>query len=338
MPASADSNKTLEGGISMRGFATLPLWLAAIVFGAGAAHAQAYPSKSIRVIIPASPGDSCDVLSRMVGQKVSERLGQQLVIDNRPGAGGQLGLQLLTQAPADGYTIGCGQGGNMVIVPLAYEKVPYDSVRDFAPVALLASNFLALVVHPSVPFKSMKDLIGYAKANPRQVSFGTTGEGAFLHFAIELLRKDAGFTYTHVPYKAVSTIITDILGGRLDATLGSFISLQPHVAAGKLRLLGVARATRAPNYPQYPTVAETVPGYTSGGWFGIIAPAGMSKDSIALLNREINRAMTLPDVREKMTTFGLEIHNEPPEFFTETLRSDFAKWGKLARDIGFKPR
>jgi tripartite-type tricarboxylate transporter receptor subunit TctC len=315
------------------------LSLAALTLSSATAlHAQSYPAKTIRVIIPASPGDSCDVLSRMVSQKVGERLGQQLIIDNRPGAGGQLGLQLLAQAPGDGYTIGCGQGGNMVIVPLAYEKVAYDSMKDFAPVALLASNFLALVVHPSVPFKSMKDLIAHAKANPRQISFGTTGEGAFLHFAIEALRRDAGFTYTHVPYKAVSTIITDILGGRLDATLGSFISLQPHVAAGKLRLLGVARATRAPNYPQYPTIAETVPGYTSGGWFGIIAPATMSKDSIALLNREINRAMTLPDVREKMNTFGLEIHTEPPEFFTETLRSDFQKWGKLARDIGFKPR
>lgn len=312
--------------------------LAALTIMASTAAAQSYPAKTIRVIIPASAGDSCDVLSRMVGQKVSERLGQQLVIDNRPGAAGQLGLTLLTQAPPDGYTLGCGQGGNMVIVPLAYDKVPYDTLKDFAPVALLASNFLALVVHPSVPFRSMKDLIVYARANPRKVSFGTTGEGAFLHFAIEALRRDAGFTYTHVPYKAVSTIVTDILGGRLDATLGSFISLQPHVAAGKLRLLGIARATRAPNYPDYPTIAETVPGYTSGGWFGIIAPAGMSKDSIALLNREINRAMTLPDVREKMNTFGLEIHTESPEFFTETIRSDFAKWGKLTRDIGFRPR
>ena len=299
---------------------------------------QAYPGKAIRVIIPASPGDSCDVLARMVGQKVSERLGQQMVIDNRPGAGGQLGLQLLTQAPAYGYTLACGQGGNMVIVPLAYQKVAYDAQRDFAPVALMASNFLALVVHPSVPFKSMKDLIAYAKANPGKLSFGTTGEGAFLHFAVELLRTQAGFTYTHVPYKSVSAILTDITGGRIDATLGSFISLQPHVVAGKLKMLGVARATRAPNYPQFPTIAETIPGYASGGWFGFIAPANTPKAVITLLNTEMNRAMTLPDVREKMTAFGLEIHTEPPEFFAETIKSDFVKWGKLARDIGFKPR
>jgi tripartite-type tricarboxylate transporter receptor subunit TctC len=312
--------------------------LAASVWYSGSAHAQAYPNKVIRVIIPAAPGDSCDVLARLVGQKVSERLGQQLTIDNRPGAGGQLGLMLLTQAAPDGYTIACGQGGNMVIVPLAYQKVAYDTLKDFAPVALMASNFLALVVHPSVPFNSMKDLIAYAKANPGKLSFGTTGEGAFLHFATEMLRTQAGFTYNHVPYKSVSSIITDIMGGRIDATLGSFISLQPHVVSGKLRLLGVARATRAPNYPEFPTIAETIPGYQSGGWFGFIAPAGTPKDVVMLLNQEINRAMTQPDVREKMTAFGLEIHTETPEFFADTIRSDFAKWGKLARDIGFKPR
>jgi tripartite-type tricarboxylate transporter receptor subunit TctC len=314
------------------------VFLAASTWHPGAALSQSYPSKPIRVIIPASPGDSCDVLARLVGQKVSERLGQQLTVDNRPGAGGQLGLMLLTQAPPDGYTLACGQGGNMIIVPLAYQKVGYDTLKDFTPVALLASNFLALVVHPSVPFKSMKDLIVYARANPGKLSFGTTGEGAFLHFATEMLSRQAGFTYNHVPYKSVSSIITDIMGGRMDATLGSFISLQPHVVAGKLRLLGIARATRAPNYPDFPTIAETLPGYESGGWFGFIAPAGIAKDIVALLNQEINRAMMQPDVREKMTAFGLEIHTEPPEFFSETIRSDFAKWGKLAREIGFKPR
>ena len=226
----------------------------------------------------------------------------------------------------------------MVIVPLAYQKVAYDTLKDFAPVALMASNFLALVVHPSVPFKSVKDLIVYAKANPGKLTFGSTGEGAFLHFATEMFRYQAGFTYLHVPYKSATAIHTELMGGRLDASFGSFISVQPHVVSGKLRLLGIARATRAPNYPEFPTIAETLPGFESGGWFGFIAPAGTPKDIVALLNREMNRAMTLPDVREKMTAFGLEIHTESPEFFTETIRSDFAKWGKLARDIGFKPR
>ncbi len=303
-----------------------------------AVQAQNYPVKPIRVIIPAAAGDSCDVLSRLVGYRAGERLAQQFAVDNRPGAGGQLGLELIARAPADGYTIGCGQGGNMVVVPISHKKVAYDTHKDFAPIALMASNFLALAVHPSVPFKNVRDLITYAKANPGKLTFGTTGEGAFLHFATELFRREAGFTYLHVPFKSTTAIFTDIMGGRIDATLGSFISVQPHAVTGRLKILGVARATRAPNYPNYPTIAETVPGYTSGGWFGFIAPAGVPKDIIALLNREFNAAMKLPDVRDKLTAFGLEIHTESPEYFTEVIRRDFALWGKLARDIGFKPQ
>lgn len=319
-------------------FTRLILTLMATAAWIGAASAQTYPNKPIRVIIPGAPGDSCDVLVRLVAPKVSERLGQPLVIDNRPGSGGQLGLNLLKQAQPDGYTLACGQGGNLVIVPLAYEKVAYDAQKDFAPVALMASNFLALAVHPDTPFKTMTDLINYAKANPERVSFGTTGEGAFLHFATEALRIQAGFTYLHVPYKSMNLVMTEVLGGQINATLGSFISLQPQVASGKLRMLGIARATRYAAFPNVPTIAETVPGFTSGGWFGMIAPAGVPKEIIALLNREFNAVMSLPAVREQMLTLGLEIHTEPPEFFVETIRSDFSKWGKVARDIGFKPR
>ena len=312
--------------------------LALAVCHMGAVHSQGYPGKPIRVIIPASPGDSCDVLTRLIAPKVSERLGQQLTVDNRPGASGQLGLTLLAKAAPDGYTLACGQGGNMVIVPLSYQKVPYDTLKDFAPVALYASNFVALVVHPSVPFKNVNDLIVYARANPGKLTFGSTGEGAFIHFSTEMLRTQAGFTYLHVPYKSVNAIYSEILGGRLDAVIASFVSLQPHIAAGRLRLLGIARATRAPNYPDLPTIAETLPGYSSGGWFGMIAPAGTPKEIVTLLNAEVNRAMQLPDVRERMLQFGLEIHNDPPEFFTDAIRRDFEKWGKVVRDIGFKPR
>lgn len=304
----------------------------------GSATAQAYPNKTLRVIVPAAPGDSCDTLARLVGYKVSEKLGQQFAIDNRVGAGGQLGLQIIAQAPADGYTIGCGQGGNMVIIPLAYKKVAYDSYKDFAPIAMMASNFLALAVHPNTPFKTTRDLITYGKTNPGKLTFGTNGEGAFLHFATELFRKEAGFTYHHVPFKTAGTIVTDLIGGRIDAVMGAFITLQPHAVSKRLRILGVARETRAPNYPDFPTLSEAVPGFKSGGWFGAIAPAGMAKEQIAFLNREMNAAMKLPDIREKAALVGLELHTEPPEFFTQMLRNDFEKWGKLARDIGFKPQ
>ena len=311
-------------------------YLFLLIFFCSSVIAQPYPNKAIRVIVPAAPGDSCDTLARLVGQKVSEKLGQALTVDNRVGAGGALGLEMIARAPTDGYTIGCGQGGNMVVLPLAQKKLPYDTFKDFAPIALMASNFVALTVHPSVPFKNTRDLITYAKAHPGKLSFGTIGEGTFLHFTTELLAKEAGFTYLHVPFKGVSFIFTDIIGGRIDATINSFVSVYPHYMNKRLKVLGIARAQRLPSMPDMPTIAESVPGYVSGGWFGYIAPAGMAKDQIALLNRETNAAMKLPDVREKMTNFGLEIHIESPEYFTQTIRSDFDKWGKLARDIGFK--
>ncbi len=309
----------------------------AAALNAGGVCAQAYPNKPVRLIVPAAPGDSCDVLSRLIGQKVGENLGQQLTVDNRAGAGGQLGLQLIAKAPPDGYTIGCGQGGNMVVVPIAYKKVAYDTFKDFVPIQVPVSNFLALVVHPTVPFKNVKDLVTYARANPGKMVFGSNGEGAFIHFSLELLRTKGGFTYLHVPYNGVAPIFADILSGRIDGTITSFISVQPHIAAGRLRLLGIGRATRSPKYPDFPTIAETLPGYENGGWFGFIAPAGTPREIVVLLNREMNLAVTQPDVRAKLDTFGLEVHSESPEFFAELIRKDYEKWGKLARDIGFKP-
>ena len=303
---------------------------------AGGAFAQSYPAKPIRVIVPAAPGDSCDVLSRLIGQKVGERLGQPLAADNRVGAGGQLGLQLIAQAPADGYTIGCGQGGNMVIVPIAYKKVAYDTLKDFVPIQIPVTNFLGLVVHPSVPFKNVKDLVAYGKANPGKLVFGSNGEGAFVHFSVELLRTLGGFTYLHVPYKGVAPVLTDIISGRIDSTITSFVSVKPFIDSGRLKLLAIGRATRSPKYPDYPTIAETLPGYENSGWFGFIAPAGTPRDIVVLLNKEMNRAMTQPDVREKLDSYGLEIHTESPEYFANVIRRDMEKWGKVARDIGFK--
>jgi tripartite-type tricarboxylate transporter receptor subunit TctC len=308
--------------------------LAAAALPAGGAFAQAYPNKPVRLIVPQTPGDSCDVLSRLIGQKVSERLGQQFTVDNRPGAGGQLGLQLLTQAPRDGYTIACGQGGNMVIVPIAYKKVAYDAQKDFAPIQMPVTNFLALVVHPSTPFKTVKQVVAYGKANPNKLVFGSNGEGAFVHFSLELFRSLGGFSYLHVPYKGINPAITDIISGQLDGTISSYISLSPHINAGRLRLIAIGRDKRSPKYPEFPTIAETLPGYENSGWFGFIAPSGTPKEVIVLLNKEMNRAVMLPDVREKLDTFGLEVHAESPEFFAEVIRRDFEKWGKVAREIG----
>lgn len=303
----------------------------------GQALAQGYPNKPIRIIVPAGAGDSCDILTRLIAPKLTERLGQAVVIDNRAGSAGQLGLTLLKQAPNDGYTLGCGQGGNMVIVPLAYAKVAYDSRKDFTPMAMMASNFVALVVSPKTPFKTVKELIDYGKANPGKLTFGTNGEGAFLHFATEQLRMMAGFEYMHVPYKDMGAVFTQMLGGDINASVGSFISVQPMTDSGKLRLLGIARATRSPDYPNVPTIAETVPGYTSGGWFGIIGPAGVPREITNLINKEVNWALQQPDVRERMKKMGLDIHTESPEFFTDLMNKDFENWGKVVKGMGFKP-
>lgn len=302
-----------------------------------AAQAQPYPNKPVRVIVPAGPGDTCDLLMRLIGPKITEKTGQPWVVENRPGSSGQLGLTLIKQAPADGYTIGCGQGGNMVIVPLSYQKVAYDTVKDFAPVSLVGSNFLALVVNPDLSYKTTEELLTYAKANPGKVTFGTNGEGGFLHFATELFRIQGGFTYLHVPYKSVAAVMTEILGGQINATLTSYLPAQPLISSGKVRLLGIATTKRLPDQPNVPTLAEALPGFASGGWFGVIAPAGTPQAIITSLNRDINAALALPEVIQKMKLYGLEAHTEPPEFFSDTIRRDFSKWGKLISDIGFKP-
>ena len=312
-------------------------WTIAATPGLAGAQA-AYPTKPIRIIVPAGAGDSCDILSRLVAPKISERLGQPVVVDNRPGAAGQLGLVLVKQSAPDGYTLGCGQGGNMVIVPLAYAKVAYDARADFTPIAMMASNFLALIVSNETPFKTVRELIDYARANPGRLTFGTNGEGAFLHFATEQFRMQAGFDYIHVPHRAMSDVFTQMIGGQINASLGSFIAVQPLADSGKVRLLGIARATRSPDYPNVPTIAETLPGFASGGWFGIIGPAGLPPEIISVVNREVNWALGQSDVRERMKKLGLDIHVEPPRYLTDLLERDQAVWGKLIQDIGFKPR
>jgi tripartite-type tricarboxylate transporter receptor subunit TctC len=307
----------------------------------GLAHSVAaepiYPAKNVRVIVPAGLGDTCDLLMRLIGPKITAKIRQGWEIDNRPGASGHHGLTVLRQSPNDGYTLGCGQGGNMVIVPLAYQKVDYDSTKDFAPVALVGSNFLALVVSADQPFTTTEELIAHAKANPAKVSFGTNGYGGFLHFATELLSTQGGFTYLQVPYSSVAGAMTDMLSGQINATLTSFAAAQPYIASGKVRLLGISTKQRSPDYPNTPTLSEAVPGFALSGWFGVIAPRGTRKAVVTLLNREVNAALALPDVINQMKIYGVTARPESPDFFSETIRNDFATWGKLLNDIGFKP-
>jgi tripartite-type tricarboxylate transporter receptor subunit TctC len=312
--------------------------LVACVCLAGGALAQKYPAKSVRFIVPQLPGDSCDTLARLLGHKMGERLGQQFVVDNRPGASGTIGLAIAAQSPADGYTIACGQGGNMSVIPHTMKNVPFDALKDFTPIALVATNYLALVVHPATPFKNVAEFVKYLKANPGKVAFATNGEGAFLHMATELFRSYVGFQYLHVPFKGVPQMGQELMSGRVDAAFSSFTGMYPFIQSGRVRLLGIAKATRAANYPDFPTIAETVPGFSSGGWFGFVAPAKVPKEIIAVLNREANEAMKQPDVRAKLEALGLDLWNETPEYFGALLKSEYEKYGKVARDIGLKPK
>jgi tripartite-type tricarboxylate transporter receptor subunit TctC len=299
-------------------------------------HAQQYPAKPIRIIIPFPTGTTLDIMSRLIAPRLTEQLGQNIVIDNRAGAAGQLGLDIAAHAPADGYTIVGGQGGNLVVEPHTYKKIPYDPLKDFAPVALSTTNFLALVINPALPYKTLKDIITYAKANPGKLSIASNGEGGWPHMAIEMLRVQAGFEYLHIPYKGGVQIMTEIMGGRVDATLIGIASMAPFIRAGRVRLVAVTSPTRAEQFPDAPTFAETLPGYDSRGWFGYLVPAGTPPKIVALLNREINRAMTAPEVRDKLNAIGLTVIAEPPEFFAQVIKSDYDKYGKLVRTIGLQ--
>lgn len=316
------------------------LILLALTFAlASALHAQQYPTKPIRVIVPFPPGDSLDVMSRLIAPKILERLGQLLVVDNRAGVAGQLGLDLGARAAADGYTIVGGQSGNLAVQPHTYKKLPYHPLKDFAPISLSTRNYLLLVTSPSAPFKSVKELIAYARSNPGKSTFGSNGEGGFPHMSIELLRSLAGgFEYTHVPFKGTGPIMTDLMGGRVDMTILGVGSVTPFIKAGKVRLLAVTSPARQALWPDTPAIAEAVPGYDSRGWFGFLAPANTPKRIVDLLNSEINRAMMLPDVKEKIEAIGMTVVAETPEDFARTLKADYEKYGKLIKAINFQPQ
>jgi tripartite-type tricarboxylate transporter receptor subunit TctC len=297
-----------------------------------------YPSRPIKVIVPYPPGDAADILARLIGPKMSDRLGQQAVVENRPGASGQIGLEITARSSPDGYTIAVGQGGNLIVAPHTYKKLPYDPLKDFVPVALLATNYLAVVANPDAPFRTPAEMIAWARANPGKLTVATNGEGGFPHLAFENLGAMAGFKFQHIPYKGATQIITDVIGGQVQLGIGAYTSMSPHVQSGRVRLIAVTNPVSVPNKPELPIFADAVPGYDSRGWFGYIAPAGTPRETVAKLNEAINGAMRLPDVADKMTAAGLIVVTEPPEYFGDMIRSDYAKYGRLVREIGFQPQ
>jgi tripartite-type tricarboxylate transporter receptor subunit TctC len=304
----------------------------------GLAHGQTYPSKPVRIIIPFPPGNTTDIMSRLAAPKLSERLGQQVIVENRPGASGMLGLDYVAKSAPDGYTIACVQGGNMVVLPHTSKNIPYDPLKDFQPVALSTTNYLGIVANVNAPFKTIGEMVAYAKANPGKLTVATNGEGGFPHLAFENLRTLADFAYTHVPYKGSAAIATDIIGGQVMAGIDGITGMTPHIKSGRLRLLATTGKKRAVLWPDTPAAAEDVPGYESGGWFGYAVPAGTPRAIVLKLNEEINRAMRQPDVSDKLVNAGLVVVNESPEYFGEVLKADYKKYGDLVHAIGFKPQ
>jgi len=301
-------------------------------------QAQAWPNKPIRLIIPFPPGNTTDIMARLIAPKLSERLGQPVIVENRPGASGMLGLDLVAKAAPDGYTIGAGQGGNLVVLPHTSKSIPYDALKDFSPIAVSTTNYLVVVGATGSPFKNLAEMIVWAKANPGKLTVASNGEGGFPHLIFEHLRMMGGFTFNHVPYKGSAQIATDLMGGQVMAGVDGVTGLTPHIKSGRINLLAVTSKTRAPQWPEAQAAAEVVPGYESGGWFGYVGPAGMPREIVARLNDEMNRAMRSPDVAEKLVATGLNMVYESPEYFAELIRSEHAKYGKLVKDIGFKPQ
>ncbi len=310
-----------------------------VTFSLGA-HAQAdtYPSKPIKVIVPYPAGDGTDVVARLIGSKVGKILGQPFVIENRPGAGGQIGLRQAATAPNDGYTLTLGQAATLALFPHTYKDLPYHPIKDFAPVAALAANYLAITARPNSPFKTIPEMIKWAKDNPNTLTLGTTSNGGFQHMSMELLAQMTGFTYRNIPYKGTQQVITDLVGERIDVAIPPYTIVAPLVKSGNLKLLGITYPKRDPQVPDIATVGESIKGYDSVGWYGFIAPAGTPEPVVNKLNAAINEALKMPDVQQTMTSLGLIQIIESPAYFSDLIRNEYDKFGKLVKDSGYEPQ
>jgi len=302
---------------------------------ASAALPQDYPSRPIRMIVPFPAGGTADLLARQIGQTMGEALRQQVVIENRTGAGGNIGADLAAKAKPDGYTLLMGTVSTHAINPNLYPNMPYDPVKDFAPVAMVARMPNLLVLHPSVPATNVAELIALAKARPGTLAFASAGNGTTQHLAGELFKKMADVDMIHVPYKGNAPAVTDLVGGQVQVMFDNIpVSLQ-QVRAGRLRALAVTGPARSPVLPQLPTVAEAaLPGYNITSWFGLYAPSGTSPQIIERLNREANKALSSVPIRRRLTDQGIEPAGGTPGQFAEFMRTELVKWGKIVRESG----
>lgn len=306
--------------------------LTAAIFPA-ALHAQAFPAKPIRILVGFTPGAGVDIAMRLIAPKMADALGQQIVIDNRPGAGGNIAAELGARAPADGYTLFAG-GAPAAISQSLYAKLAYDVLRDFEMVALVASVPQILVVHPSLPARTLKEFVAIAKSGRGELAYASTGSGSTPHLAAEMLKLQAGIAILHVPYKGTPPALTDLVAGNVSFMFANILSVLPQVQGGRLRALAITSAKRSELAPNVSTVAETYPGFESSTWYGLMAPTGTPKDVVMRLHNAVTRAVQSPEVREKLVAQGAEPLSGTPQDAAAYLRSEVVKWGKVVKASG----
>jgi len=313
------------------------LAIACTACGAPALAADGYPAKAIRMVVPFPAGGTSDIMGRIAGQKITEATGQQVIIDNRAGAGGNIGTEMVAKAAPDGYTLLTDPGSTLTIHPSLYSKLPFDTLKDFAPVTIIAAVPNLLVVHPSLPVRNVKELIALAKARPGQLNYASTGAGQSTHMSMELFKVTAGIEMTHIPYKGSSPALTDLLAGQVPVMFDNMPSSLPHVKADKLRALAVSTLKRSPVLPALATVAESgLPGFEVSVWFGVLAPAGTPREVVARLNAILVKALVNPDMRERLAGQGAEPVGNTPEEFTAQMQRDIVKWAKVVKSAGIK--
>ena len=296
-----------------------------------------YPEKPIRLIVPFPAGGPSDVLARAIAQKLNVRFNQAVIAENKPGAGTNLAAEFVAKSPADGYTLLLMMIGTQAINEAMYPKLGYSTVRDFAPVSLVAASSLTLVAHPSVPAKNFKELVALAKAEPGKLNFGSSGAGTPLHLGGELLNNRAGIKLVHVPYKGAAPALNDVLGGQIELAMVGTPSALPYIRSGKLTAIGLTSLKRSANAPEVPTIAESLPGFEVELVYGIVAPAGTPRDFVAKLNNEIVKIMEAPDTRERLAGQGFEVRTSTPEQLGGYIRSEIAKWAPIVKESGAKP-
>jgi tripartite-type tricarboxylate transporter receptor subunit TctC len=300
--------------------------------------AQGYPNKPVRLIVPFPPGGGVDYIGRLVAKGLSERMGQQVVVENRAGANAIVGLEVLKAAPADGYTVAATSAGPMAVNPFIYAKLPHDVVKDFTYIAKMVIFPLMLVTHPSLPVRNVKELIALAKARPNQITYSSPGAGNTGHLAAALFDSMAKVKTVHIPYKGTAPAVLAVLAGEAHMTWSSIPTILPHVRAGKARALGIGNAQRIPSLPEFPTIAESgVPGYESFAWGGLIGPANMPKDIIARLNKEVIAVLGQKDVIDRMLADGTVPSTSSPEDFLAYEKTELKKWGEVVKLAGIKP-